>query len=299
MNKRTLCILTLLLVSGCDQDIPISDRLVPAKMATAAREGNRQLVFDGTQNFRELGGIKANDGRSLRWGKLYRSSQLSRLSETDQLFLEELEIRHIVDFRLDYELASDGLDKIRPDSGIQHTRIPIGTREGVDNISDRILSGKFDEDEARQLLKFQNRVFIKDFTPAFSEWMHLLLNRESYPMVFHCTGGKDRTGLAAALLLLTLDVPMQRVMEDYLDTNRFTDDWIDDQIRTMKLVGTVGKMNLDALKILYGVEQQFIEAAFKVIRDDYGSIDNYIEQALEIDAQEKETLKNMLLEYPS
>ncbi|HIG42645.1 MAG: tyrosine-protein phosphatase [bacterium] len=299
MNRPTLATLTLLflvlLISGCEEDIPLLQRVIPSEVNESLREQNRKLIFDAAYNFRELGGIRSADGRAIHWGKLYRSSNLSMLSDTDQLFLEELNIRHVVDFRLDNELASSGYDRVRPDSGIRLIRMPIGDAKELKYTRDNMLAGEFQEADARELLKAEYRLYIKKFTPVFREWAHSLLDEENYPMVFHCSTGKDRTGVATALVLLMLDVPMNRVMEDYLDTNRFIKDWVYFEIGTMKTIGMVGKIDMDAVKVLYGAEKEYLEAAFTVMRDQYGTIDNYIEQGLEISQQNRETLKSILL----
>ena len=219
------------------------------------------------------------------------------LSDTDQLFLEKLNIRRVVDFRLDSELSSKGYDKVRPDSGIQLMRMPIGDEKELNYTRDNMLSGEFNEADARELLKAEYQLYIKKFTPALRDWAHTLLDEENYPMVFHCSTGKDRTGVAAALVLLMLDVPMNRVLEDYLDTNRFTKDWVYLEIGTMKTIGMVGKIDLDAVRVLYGAEKEYIEAAFAVMRDQYGSIDNYIEQGLQIDERDRQKLKSILLRH--
>ncbi len=299
MFRPTLATLTLLflalLIGGCEKDIPLAQRVIPSEVDESLREQNRKLIFDRAYNFRELGGIRSADGRAIHWGKLYRSSNLSMLSDTDQLFLEKLNIRRVVDFRLDDELTSKGYDKVRPDSGIRLIRMPIGDEKELKYTRDSMLSGEFHETDARELLKAEYRLYIKKFTPVLREWAHSLLVEENYPMVFHCSTGKDRTGVAAALVLLMLDVPMNRVMEDYLDTNRFTKDWVYFEIGTMKTIGMVGKIDMDAVRVLYGAEKEYIEAAFAVMRDQYGSIDNYIEQGLQINEQDREKLKSILL----
>jgi protein-tyrosine phosphatase len=296
MFRYILGLSVLLLLGGCEQDIALDQRIIPSKVDPSLRENNRKLIFDGVYNFRELGGIRSAGGRAVRWGKIYRSSNLSSLSETDQMFLEALEIRRIVDFRLDAELVSDGRDTFMSDANISVVHMPVGDEAELEYIRANMQAGKFHESDARELLETQNRMFVKDFTPIYRDWMHSLLEEENYPMVFHCSTGKDRAGLAAALVLLTLGVPMDRVMEDYLDTNRFTSDWVYKELATMNVVGMVGKIDLDAVKVLYGVEREFLEAAFKAMRDQYGSIDAYIESGLEMSFDDRERLKSILLE---
>jgi len=106
------------------------------------------------------------------------------------------------------------------------------------------------------------------------------------PLVFHCTAGKDRTGFASALLLSLLGVPWDHVMEDYLRTN---DLWTGH-------IGRYPELDIDTRAAIVEARRPYLEAAFAVVRDDYGSAEAFAEKALGIDAKARDRLKAELLE---
>ena len=115
------------------------------------------------------------------------------------------------------------------------------------------------------------------------------------PHLFHCTAGKDRTGFAAAILLLTLGVSEQQVIDDFLLSNTFLADQID---KNLQKIASRSKtpLNETALRQVLGVTSSSLEGAFAAMRSSYGSIENFIEQGLGIEQKTREKLKETFLE---
>ena len=125
---------------------------------------------------------------------------------------------------------------------------------------------------------------------ALKELVDCMENEEGLPIVFHCTAGKDRTGFAAALILLILGVSEEVIIEDYLLSNIFRKDI------NKKIIDTiVGKISnsqgLTSLKYMLEVQQEYIEAAFNSIKEKYGTIDIYLEKEYGLTKKKRKELK--------
>lgn len=291
----TLVVIALsLALVGCSRDIPLEARPIPAQLAAEQGDSVRKLPFDGAHNFRDLGGYATADGKTLRWGMLYRSDKLSDLSATDEQYLERLDIRRVVDFRS--ELERDGEpDRIAPDSSIAIVNKPIAIEAAaIDQVADRIVASDATVEEMGQLLIDANRQMVEDFTPVYREYMQELLVADNYPTVFHCTAGKDRTGLAAALVLSAVGVPRETVMQDYLATNDYTAEHIDKMVMLIK-VGSLFRANSEAVRALFAVEERYLGEAFAAIDTHYGDMDNYLSAGLGLGPVERAKLRSLLL----
>ena len=115
-------------------------------------------------------------------------------------------------------------------------------------------------------------------------------------MLFHCTAGKDRTGIAGALLMKALDISEEQIMEDFLLTNEAVDlQATSERIAEWLSVKAGQKINPDDVLPLVGVEADFLEAAYGVIRKKYGSVDAYLKEAMGLDDARRNMLKDLFL----
>jgi len=253
-------------------------------------EEHRQLKMDGAFNTRELGGYQTQDGKTVQWGKLYRSDKLSDLSFGDQEYLQELGIQKIVDFRSAQEKDED------PDvvpAGIRYVEMPIDADAAMRSQVEDILRGKSDVD-VRTFLLDANVDFATKYKDIFSQFLKDLA-REQTPTLFHCTSGKDRAGFAAAITLLAIGVSKEDVINDYMKTNLYTADRIDSQIKQIKIM-SLNQVDGGLLRPLLGVELAYILTAFETAEKEYGSMDNFIRTGLNISEEEITKLKQYLLE---
>ncbi len=294
VNTLQLAVGILLMVvwlSACSKSTPLDARPLPA---IASKDVSRKLPFDGAHNFRDLGGYKTVDGREIRRGLLYRSDKLSDLSERDEQYLERLDIRRIVDFRSETE-RSESPNRIAPDSSIAIVNKPIDVdAAAVDLLAERITASDTSVAEMAQLLIDANRQMVEEFTPVYRDYMQELLQEGNYPTVFHCTAGKDRTGLAAALVLSAVGVPRETIMQDYLATNAYTADYIERMVTLIK-VGSLFQANTEAVRALFAVDERYLGEAFAAIDEHYGSMDNYLAEGLGLGDTERQQLRHILL----
>lgn len=162
-----------------------------AKLCLAAA-----VTLEGTKNTRDLGGIPVAGGH-LRTGCLYRSGALCFATPADLEKLGSLHLRTVVDLRTDKEIAKDGADRIVLDENL---RLPMTSYHGYGA-------------EAYRSMVLQNPRVLREF-------FAMLARPESYPVLYHCSAGKDRVGILTALLLDALGTPRSVIMDDYLQSQR-------------------------------------------------------------------------------
>ena len=246
--------------------------------------------MDGSYNTRELGGYKTTDGKSVKWGVLFRSDKLSDISSADQEYLKSLGIKRIVDFRSADEKMEDP-DRIP--SGIEYIEMPISVDGAMRRKIEAVLRGETDR-EVKSFLIDANEEFVTSYADVYEKFLKDLINT-GQPTLFHCTAGKDRAGFAAAIALIAIGVPRNDVIKDYMKTNSFTAERIEEMIGKVELM-SLYQVDAEILRPLFGVEQEYIEMAFKTAEAQYGSLENYIRNGLNISDEEIKKLKSLLLE---
>jgi len=254
---------------------------------------DRRIPLAGADNFRDLGGYPAAGGRRVRSNRIFRSGHLAKLTDADLLRLESLEIRRIVDFRGPTE-RRDKPDRIPRNVRVVHQPIDVAGDDLRQRIDAFIRAGA--PLDARAYLTDVNRRFAGEYTPVFRTWIgEVARNDDALPQVFHCTAGKDRAGFAAAVLLRTLGVPLDVVFEDYLRTNAFNAASTDRIIKTIR-VRTLFRRDAEIIRPLLEVREEYLRTAFRVIDDDWGSFEAYVEGGLGLDDAARSDLADRLLD---
>lgn len=243
----------------------------------------RRLPMEGAANFRDLGGYRTADGRSVRWRHVFRSDALSALTAADQARLKALGVRLVCDLRISGErrLAPNALPD---DSGIERFEpgfIPRGTLDMLAELRAGTLRGP----DIIEHVKGHYWIMPREHADAFGGVLRRLA--ETRPAVVHCTSGKDRTGLTAAFLLLALGVPVETVYEDYLLTN----DYRRDVTRLLNL-----PLSDEDMAILTSARREYLETALNSMIDLSGSIEAFLREHLGIDEALRRRLHAALLE---
>ena len=289
-NNYLLLTIPIYLLIGCsNNNVENEMKIIHKDNIAYQSEDHRKIVLDGTSNTRELGGYKTEDGRSLKWGVLYRSDKLSELTDADQEYLLKLGIKRVIDFRSSEEKQNE------PDqlpSTLKYVEMPIEADGAIRPKVEAILKGDLNEDVGAILVE-TNKEFISDFSGVYKGFIESLIENQE-PTLFHCTAGKDRAGFAAALVLLAVGVPEKIVIEDYMKTNKYTEETIQDYINKINLY-SLGSVDAEILRPLLGVEERFIRAALDEIKQKYGSVENFIRDELKIRDESIIELKNFLL----
>ncbi|RLB44866.1 MAG: protein-tyrosine-phosphatase, partial [Deltaproteobacteria bacterium] len=174
---------------------------------------DRHIPLTGQPNFRDLGGYAASDGRRIKWGVVYRSGELSQLSDDDVGKLGDLGIRTVVDLRSPEEVSARGAGRLP--TGARVFPMPIASSDMFAKLIPMFLKGDFSK-VPPDLLDQINRILVRKFTEQYAGLLRALSDPANRPLVFHCTQGKDRAGCGAAMVLSALGVPWATVIEDYL-----------------------------------------------------------------------------------
>ena len=254
----------------------------------------RQLSLQGAPNFRDLGGYQGEDGRSLRWGKLYRSSKLSQLTERDSQYVKRLGLTLVCDFRqvLEQELEPTFLGEDHPHLLASLPVTPGSKSSFIENLHNGIIA----VDDAHGLMEDINRDFVASQMPQYAEMFQLLLTGDQQVLI-HCASGKDRTGFGAALILDVLGVEEDAIIEDYLLTNKYLP--IEEEVQRLagEFTDQGGKpVSEEVLRTMMEVKPDYLRACFDEIRQRYDSRQHFYEAALKLDDDKLQSLKNRYLE---
>jgi protein-tyrosine phosphatase len=168
------------------------------------------VELDGCCNFRDLGGYPATEGRRTRWRLLFRADGLSTLSEEDFTVLGHLGIRNVVDLRTSLEVESRG--RFPDHETISYHHLPLtDTLPGSEDVPAWDDAGFV----ARRYASY-----LDGHAPSVTSALELLAVPANLPAVFHCSVGKDRTGVLAAIVLGFLGVPDDVIIDDYALSSR-------------------------------------------------------------------------------
>ncbi len=240
----------------------------------------RRLDLSGVTNFRDLGGYATTDGRRLRWRRLFRSSHLGALAAADRAALAEFGIATICDFRGVEESA------LRPSVLDRATVVSLAIEPSVVPALQRLLASGEPITGAAVLAMMQAtyQAYVRDHAGRYAElFRHLLAG--AGPLVFHCSAGKDRTGVGAALTLSALGVDRETIVADYLLTNQY---WREDGSNARALPE-------EAMAVLGRVDERLLAAAFAAIDQDHGGIDGFL-ASIGVGPAERARLAELYLE---
>jgi len=182
---------------GHDEGVDALDRLIP---------------LEGAFNFRDLGGYPAAGGRVTRWGALFRSDTLHELSPSDVSTLRALGLATVIDLRTPRELEQTGRGPLEPEP-IRYRHLSVIRQEADGQVAGEAMAAPDGDDLSERYLWY-----LEVGAPALAEALTILGEPASYPLVFHCAAGKDRTGVLAALVLDLLGVAPEVIVDDYLIT---------------------------------------------------------------------------------
>ena len=290
MFKKARILFFCFALTQCSETTDLMDRPIHKTDTAFQNEDYRLLPMDGAHNTRELGGYKTADGLSVKWGMLFRSDKLSDISKTDQAYLQNLGIKKIIDFRSKEEKAED--PDIIP-KGISYIEMPISVDGAMRSKIEAVLKGETNK-EVKSFLIDANKEFVSDYVEVYENFLRGLIDDEG-PILFHCTAGKDRAGFAAAITLIALGVSKEDVIKDYMKTNQFTKKRIEEIIKQIELM-TLYQTDAEILRPLLGVEREYIETAFHTAEEEYGSLENFIKNGLNISDEDIKKLRNKFLE---
>ena len=239
------------------------------------------IELEGLPNTRDIGGIPAADGRYVKHARLLRSGALAGATERDlEVLLDDFGVRTVIDLRTEEERREkpdpeDGVEGVRfEDAPVLNTATLGVTREG--GIKGALKMLRAVQDDPAQIMR--------------DIYERMVLDTQEGAVLWHCTIGKDRAGLAAMLLLHVLGASHDDIMRDYEATNRYvasrTED-IMDALATYHLAGKLDK----SIQVIYAADPRFLQAALDSIDREFGGLDAYVEKAVGITDEKRDTLR--------
>lgn len=250
----------------------------------------RVLPLEGGFNFRDLGGYTTQDGRMVQWGKLYRSGTMVDLTQHDFEYLSKLDIGVMCDFR--------SREEIQQEPTAWKNFAPTADYQTKDYSMREMMSAslRFDQvktaEQAQEMFKGFYRTSPYRFKSELSKMFNDLADNKA-PLAFNCSAGKDRTGMAAALILTALDVPRATIEQDYALTEKVANYGQREIARRMraeaqgKAVSSphtgIEAMPREARNVFMGSNPIFIRAMFAELEKNHGSARNFIRDELKID----------------
>lgn len=248
-----------------------------------ANHDARHVVFDGTMNCRDLGGLPTADGHTTRFGQVYRSSRLSNLADNDVEPLAGLKLQQIFDLRMPFERDRYPnrvpLDPPPPEH--QHGYLPAGAMDTFEAIN----AGTITAEGVMAALREQYAAMATKHPETHAALCRRVIAHGGTPLLVHCSGGKDRTGVAVAILLRFAGVPREVVIADYLLTN----------IAPAPLAVIGPNVTEDLAHAVGRAHAEFLESAMDAIEREYATYKTYLQRNLGLSEAECNALGEVLV----
>jgi protein-tyrosine phosphatase len=256
----------------------------------------RVIHLDGTSNTRDIGGYLTSDLRTVRWRQIIRSENLSRLTASDYRKLEEIGVKTVIDLRTEREHDRSPTVWLG-DNPPRFFHFPIGDAQNEWFRKQRkmIKRNRFTEEQSSEHMVDGYRMIAEVGPVSFQKLMDLVLDQSNWPIVIHCNAGKDRSGVAVALILEALGVARETIMEEYLLTNEIS------RIQEKAVFLSKERSNhgfgkgysrgpsAEAWFPILGVQPEMLEAFYASVDERYGSMDAFL-TALGVDQEARSAL---------
>lgn len=257
---------------------------------------DRVLALAGVHNFRDCGGYAVAGGGRLRRGVLWRSGQHHAATEEDLEKIAALGLVSVFDLRTSKERETHPCRRPQDfEADVFYCEDPV--RAHAPHIAAAQTTRQRTAESTRESLirNYAGICFRPELQVMIRRYFMRLIEGEG-PSLIHCMAGKDRTGIAVAMLHFAVGVHRDDVFEDYLLTNEAGDSDARIAAGARTIQAMTGQLDEDVLRVLMGVEPEYLESAFAAIEDRHGSIDAYLEMALGMDHATRGKLRAVLVE---
>lgn len=229
---------------------------------------DRYLPLGGAGNARDMGGYETVDGRVVRWGRLFRSGDLGSLGAADLAFLSAMELRQVCDLRSTAEREA------RPDRYPDPTAyVPLPVYENAPRGA-LLRTMLFQRNRLGEVMAASYPRMLREGAAAYGALLRLAADEANHPLLFHCTAGKDRAGIAAALLLDVLGVPWETILADYSLSNRnfaAIQAELTDNEHLARL-----RISAEDLRVVSVADPAWLRGLWQYITAEYGDVRGYV-----------------------
>lgn len=257
---------------------------------------DRVLNLEGVHNFRDYGGYAVSGGGRLRRGLLWRSGQHHRATDADLSVISSLNLASVFDLRSSHERATEPCQRPEGFAANIHVADDPVQRQAPHVAVAKSAREHTPESTRHGMVRNYSRICFRPELLGMIRKMIAELAAGSGPSLVNCMAGKDRTGIAVAMVQMAAGVHREDVIEDYVLTNSAGDveARIAAGLETIKVIS--GDLDEAIMRVLMGVEPEYLEAAFAAVEERHGSLDSYLADALGADAGLRERLRNALVE---
>lgn len=256
-----------------------------SKSAAPYEIGENHVILTGEDNMRDLGGYVGQNGKRVLYHKLFRSGELSALTAADLEHIATKDIAQVIDLRTTAERTEKTDKAIEGTTRYELSLIDDqnGANGGLNDVMGMILSGQVTAEE------IMIPAYAIDET-KITQWIKIFdLLESGETTLWHCTAGKDRAGMTTALVLSSLGVDRQTIINDFMLSNTYLSAY---NLQTVSYINSqYGAGVGEQLMPLLGVEEEYITTFFQNIETTYGSVDNFL-KVLKVDTAQMK--KNFL-----
>ncbi|MBE9461557.1 tyrosine-protein phosphatase [Dyadobacter subterraneus] len=250
---------------------------------------NRHIDFKNVINFRDIGGIKTMEGKTVRWGKIFRSDNLAGLKKSEFRKFNDLHIQTVYDLRTANEIKGKE-DKLPENVNYVHFSTVKDNGDLLAQLKNKVINGEISEEKSIELTLELYTGCVSENLPTVRTLLQKVLASDE-PVLYHCSAGKDRTGMTTALILSILKVDRKTIMDEYLLSNYYRKDKIEKMLGKVKLAKVVKRhINTKVIENFMKVDERYLNATFEVIDKKYGGMDKFIKNELQIDDKSRNEL---------
>lgn len=273
----------------------------------------RHINIEGVINFRDLGGYQNDQGQVVVWGSVFRSAQLDRLTADGIAKMADMRIQTVVDLRFSEETAmyptvfeavpgAEVLSWHDEHLSAEASKTDVGDRSLAMKQSWRDSLETHDPVQVREAMRVNYPKKLYSHREIYRKMLLRLIEGQT-PLVFHCAAGKDRTGVAAALILSLLGVSNQVIVDDYLLTQahiaNLLDSWLvggaTDQQEYGSFQQRFGRYERAVVQPIFDADISYINTLLDYVDQTYGTFNNYALEVLDLSEQQIQTLRDNLL----
>lgn len=265
-----------------------------------------KIDFNGLRNTRDVGQVYTTDGRKVKSNVLFRSGRIDKLSNRKiEEFLSTYNIKTIIDLRTQTEVK-ESKNFTYPEM-VDYYHIPVlnkqffGITHENNSMAKIVLSQKHKitecgSGEEYMISMYESIVFDKTSQHHFKTIFDILCKDLDGAILYHCTGGKDRTGITTLFLYTLLGVSEEDILEDFATSDIFNSKYNRSRETLIKIFMPTSKRTKALLISMLYAKREYLEKTIEKIKDKYGSVLNYLYDVIKITPQMQEKLKINYLE---
>ena len=269
------------------------------------RLGIKKIRIKGLRNARDLGQLSDVTHYRIKKNVLIRSSRLDKMSEKRRnKFFTDYNIKTVIDLRTDVEINES--KKINFPPSVTYIKIPILTKRFFGITHEKKMSKVLKKESIRYLDKvkkdeylvemYKSILFDEESQKYFREFFDCLIAHEDGAILYHCTSGKDRTGIVTMFILSIIGISEQTIIEDYAASTYFNRSYIRTRIFLLRVAIILDRKFRRLLASMLYSKKEYLQKTIEAINEKYGSINNYMVMVLGLTEEKQMIIRKRLLE---